>query len=411
MNVRFGPAGLPLSCKGRTLVDGLEDIYRLELNTMEIQLVRGIGQDIDRADEVKDLADKLDIELYVHAPYYMDLAGDDEEVKRSLENIKWAGQVASEIGAVCVNTHLGLYGRKSKKATLERVIKNVRTLRDWFKKNKIKVKIGLETSGKQKVFGTLEEVLEVCRRVSDTMPIINFAHIHARGGGALKKKEDFQEIFDKVKKITKTSKFITNFSGVEHEEGNKKRITPIKKGDMRFEPLGECILDNEDYDISIISSSPLLEHDAMYMKVIFERLTQKRAQKEARAAMKEEEKKIKETKKKKEVKKKEAKKKEAKKKDTKKKDAKKKDTKKKDTKKKDTKKKDAKKKDTKKKDTKKKDTKKKDTKKKDTKKKDTKKKDTKKKDTRSKSSAKGKKGGSSKKDTKKGKTAKGKKKK
>ena len=108
MNVRFGPAGLPLSCKGRTLVDGLEDIYRLELNTMEIQLVRGIGQSIDRADEVKDLADKLDIELYVHAPYYMDLAGDDEEVKRSLENIKWAGQIAYEIGAEAGMFHMSV---------------------------------------------------------------------------------------------------------------------------------------------------------------------------------------------------------------------------------------------------------------------------------------------------------------
>jgi deoxyribonuclease-4 len=362
---------------------------------MEIQLVRGIGQSIDRADEVKDLADKLDIELYVHAPYYMDLAGDDEEVKRSLENIKWAGQIAFEIGAVCVNTHLGLYGRKSKKATLERVIKNVRTLRDWFKKNKIKIKIGLETSGKQKVFGTLDEVLEICKRVSDTVPIINFAHIHARGSGALKKKEDFQEILDKVKKITKTSKFITNFSGVEHEEGNKKRITPIKKGDMRFEPLGECVLDNDDYDISIISSSPLLEHDAMYMKVIFERLTQKRMQKEVRAAIKEEEKKIKESKKKKEAKKK-------------------KESKKKETKKKETKKKDAKKKDTKKKESKK--SKPAPKKSKDTKKKP--KKDTKpkkpaggKKASKSKSTGTGKKGGTPKKDTKKGKSTKGKKKK
>jgi deoxyribonuclease-4 len=355
---------------------------------MEIQLVRGIGMSIDRADEVKDLADKLDIELYVHAPYYMDLAGDDEEVQRSLENIKWAGQIAYEIGAVSVNTHLGLYGRKSKKATLERVIKNVRTLRDWFKKNKIKIKIGLETSGKQKVFGTLDEVLEVCRRVSDTIPIINFAHIHARGGGALKKKEDFQEILDNVKKITKSSKFVTNFSGVEHEEGNKKRITPIKKGDMRFEPLGECILDNEDYDISIISSSPLLEHDAMYMKVIFERLTQKRMQKEARAAMKEEEKKLKES-----IKKKEAtKKKEAKmKKDA----GKKKETKKKDTRKKDTKKKkDAgKKKDTNKKETK------------------SKKISSDKKPSKSKSSGKGKKGDTSEKGKKQSKSTKGKKKK
>ncbi|MEK6851180.1 MAG: endonuclease IV, partial [Candidatus Thermoplasmatota archaeon] len=46
-------------------------------------------------------------------------------------------------------------------------------------------------------------------------------------------------------------------------------------GDLRFEPLAECLLDN-DYDLTLISSSPLLEHDAMYMKVILERVLAKK---------------------------------------------------------------------------------------------------------------------------------------
>ena len=39
--IRFGPAGIPLSCKGRTIRDGIEDIHALGLHCMEIQLVRG----------------------------------------------------------------------------------------------------------------------------------------------------------------------------------------------------------------------------------------------------------------------------------------------------------------------------------------------------------------------------------
>ena len=45
---------------------------------------------------------------------------------------------------------------------------------------------------------------------------------------------------------------------------------------MRFDPLADCILDNEEFDLTIISGSPLLEHDAMYMKVILDRVQQKR---------------------------------------------------------------------------------------------------------------------------------------
>ena len=38
--IRYGPAGIPLSCKGRTLKDGIEDIHSLALTAMEIQMVR-----------------------------------------------------------------------------------------------------------------------------------------------------------------------------------------------------------------------------------------------------------------------------------------------------------------------------------------------------------------------------------
>ena len=52
---------------------------------------------------------------------------------------------------------------------------------------------------------------------------------------------------------------------------------------MRFDPLADCILDNEDYEITVISGSPLLEHDAMYMKVILDRVQQKREAKAKKA--------------------------------------------------------------------------------------------------------------------------------
>src|SRR3989304_8705156 len=38
--IRFGPSGIPLSCKGRTLRDGIEDVHNLGLSAMEVQLVR-----------------------------------------------------------------------------------------------------------------------------------------------------------------------------------------------------------------------------------------------------------------------------------------------------------------------------------------------------------------------------------
>ncbi|MCI4338103.1 MAG: hypothetical protein L3J72_02220, partial [Thermoplasmata archaeon] len=38
--IRFGPAGIPLSCKGRTLRDGIADVHHLGLTALEVQFIK-----------------------------------------------------------------------------------------------------------------------------------------------------------------------------------------------------------------------------------------------------------------------------------------------------------------------------------------------------------------------------------
>ncbi len=329
--IRFGPSGIPLSCKGRTLKDGIEDVHALGLTAMEVQLVRvnlteryakedevgltpreipgeliveidrskegkeeaitnldskirkgdiiysltsGLAKDYEELKGLGELAKELDIELSLHTPYYMDLAEGSDLTRRSMDSIKWGGLMAHQMGAVMVVTHTGLYGEFTPRQTMNRVVKNMAELQKWYKMMKIKVKIGVETSGRQEVFGSFKEVIKVCEKVKGIVPVLNFSHIHSRENGSLRKKEDFQKVIDDAKPYSQKH-FHTHFSGVEHEGGNELRYTPIKRGDLRFEPLAEAVLDG-NLDITIISSSPLLEHDAMYMKVILERVLSRR---------------------------------------------------------------------------------------------------------------------------------------
>lgn len=283
MELYFGPGGIPLSCKGRTFLDGIEDVHMLGLEAMEVQLVRGIGADIQGLDIVKKAAKELGIQLSVHAPYYIDLARNKESVDSSIEKVVWCGRVAEQIGAKAVITHLGPYWQYTRKTAAERITENVRYIRDAFKREGIKAKLGIEPSGRQNIFGSMEEILAICKRVSNTMPVISFHHIHARENGSLKKKEDYEALFESVREVTRSKNFYTTFAGVEYADGNELRMTPIKKGDLKFETLAECILDN-NYNMTIISNSPLLEHDSMYMKVILERVKMK---KEVKAIKKE----------------------------------------------------------------------------------------------------------------------------
>jgi deoxyribonuclease-4 len=59
--------------------------------------------------------------------------------------------------------------------------------------------------------------------------------------------------------------------------------TQIKKSDLNFEPLAEFIVEDGGWlDITLISDSPLLEHDAMYMLQNIEKSRHRQLERKAR---------------------------------------------------------------------------------------------------------------------------------
>ena len=95
-------------------------------------------------------------------------------------------------------------------------------------------------------------------------------------------RDSFKRVFDFFESSLGLKKFYTHFSGVEFDtEGNERHYSPIKKGEIKFEYLAEVILEN-DYNVITISDSPLMEHDAMYMKLIMERVEARRQERTAR---------------------------------------------------------------------------------------------------------------------------------
>lgn len=334
--IRFGPAGIPLSCKGRTLRDGIEDVHSLGLTAMEVQMLRinamerfpddeevglspleietdliveiirtkgkkeisitdpsepikdtdllislasGLAQTYSEFNEIGEMGKEMDVQLSMHTPYYMDLGSNSELTAKCLNALKWAGMMTDQMNGKIVVTHMGLYDDSPKKQTKKNIIDNLIETMAWWEDNGIRPKLGLEMSGRQEVFGSTAEVLEVCDNVPGTIPVINFAHVHARNP-VLHEPEDFGALIDEVRPYTGNDIY-AHFAGVEHEGGNEKRITPIKRGDLKFEPLAEYLAD-ETANVTIISSSPLLEHDAMYMKLIYERMLTRKVSKESR---------------------------------------------------------------------------------------------------------------------------------
>ncbi len=332
--IRFGPAGIPLSCKGRTLKDGIEDVHNLSLSALEVQMVRAgvfprppedeeVGQTIKDitedfvveimrdGDPISDpnepieedddllympspvartfgslsnlghMAKRLDVKLSIHTPYYMDLGGDDELTYSCFDSIRHAGLILNALDGDIVVTSLGIYEEGRDRETVdENIYNNLGAIAEWWKENGLKPRLGIEITGQEDVFGSLDQVLTICKDIKGLTPVINFSHQHSRTNGALLEPDDFLDLMEEVEPYCK-GKMHTAFAGVEYSEGSEKRLTPIKKGDLKFEPLAEALSEMRP-DCTVISTSPLLEHDAMYMRIIQERILTKKAGKELR---------------------------------------------------------------------------------------------------------------------------------
>ncbi|MFO7793257.1 MAG: TIM barrel protein [Candidatus Saliniplasma sp.] len=342
--IRFGPSGIPLSCKGRTLLDGVLDVHKLGLSALEVQFLRmnprtrpadedeiglkanevegkfiigvnrgknyqkiytedmdkelepgdmihflsgGVAEEYYRFPLVGKIAKEVDVNLTIHTPYYMKLTETSGDlVEKSKRGFKYTSVMGNSLDADMVITHLGIKNENMTDGEiLDASIENIRELRNWINVElSDDLKIGLEVQAGKDVYGSLENILDVCRKVSDTVPVLNFAHLQAMEAHDFVEPEDFEEIFDRCKNFA-TSNYYVHFSGVEVRSEDEYRFTPIKRGDLNFEVLVDHLLDFSD-NVTIISGSPLKEHDAMYMKVIYERLYSKEIAKELRRKQK-----------------------------------------------------------------------------------------------------------------------------
>ena len=296
MPLRLGPAGVPLSCKGRTIVEGMDDITALGLDAMEIQTVRTVQpKHFDQYWQAGILSWNSDLEMNLHGPYYAELLGSKRERNRTLTKMEASMQAGKIVNARHLVYHVGPYAEYEPGAEANEQVANIFSgvvdrvhqiwgdkseeedyaAFPWVHKSKPSL-VGIETSGRQDLWGTVEEVIEVCNHVDGTVPVLNMAHIHARGHGSMRTSEDYSELFEQVRKDYGGKKFYCHFAGIEHRMGNALHYTQIKKSDLKFEPFAEFLAEEGSWlDITIISDSPLLEHDAMYMLQHYDKARQR----------------------------------------------------------------------------------------------------------------------------------------
>jgi len=270
MGVFLGPAGLPMAAEGKT-VDGIRKVRELELNAMELEFVRQVYMNEKTAEEIGQVAKENEVRLSVHAPYYINLCSKDAKViKESKERILKSLLIGEIAGADAVAVHAAYYSGLTPEQAYDKLKENILEILDKMKSKGLKhIKFGLETMGRSSQFGSLDEIIKLCKDVRSKrlVPYIDWGHLFVRGKGRI----DYREVFDKLK-ILKLDHINSHFEGVgKNKKGEFVDVhTPINSHPP-FEPLAKEILKRK-VDVTIISESPILEIDSLKMKKIFEKL-------------------------------------------------------------------------------------------------------------------------------------------
>jgi deoxyribonuclease-4 len=267
----FGTGGIPRSTKGTSSISGIKRIRELGLDCMELEFVQGVRMGEKGAKNVLETANKEEVALSVHAPYYINLNSyEEEKLKASLERIYEAAKVGSLCGAESIVLHAGFYQKSTKKHTFENISKALKELTGQLRDEGIQAVLRPETMGKRTQFGTLEEVLALSAEIEGVMPCLDFCHLHAREGKENSYSE-FTEILSRVEEnLGKQglSNMHMHISGVEYGTNGEKRHITLKESDLNYPELMKALKEFKAQG-RVILESPILEEDALMLRKLY----------------------------------------------------------------------------------------------------------------------------------------------
>ncbi len=271
----FGTAGVPHSAKGKSTKEGIIQIKTLNLDAMELEFVRRISLTEKSAKEVYKIAHPLNIVLTAHAPYYINLASpDDKKIEASIERIYTAAKVASIAGAWSLCFHAGYYMGGDSSIVYDIIKRNLEKVIKKLQEENIKIWIRPETTGKPTQFGTIEETLRLSTEIEMVMPVIDFAHIHARFNGKYNSEKEFREILTLVEKYLGKEglrNMHIHISGIEYNEKGEIRHLNLDEADLRYVELLKILKEFKVRGV-VICESPNLEEDALLLKKTYRSL-------------------------------------------------------------------------------------------------------------------------------------------
>lgn len=251
------------------------------LNGYEIVCGRGITISAETYKTLPQIAEENDIYLTLHAPYYISISGESEEIRlKSVGYIHQAALAAHRLGIKKIVVHSGSCAKMTREIALSLAKETLKKAQEKLDADGLpEIIICPETMGKINQLGTLSEVLELCGTDERFLPCIDFGHLNARSLGALKTESDYEAIFDETEAALgfyRTSNMHIHFSKIEYTAGGEKKHLTFEDNQFGpdFKTLMEIIAKRKYTPSIVCESSGTQAEDAAAMKMYYDSLAE-----------------------------------------------------------------------------------------------------------------------------------------
>ncbi len=228
---RFGPAGNAdafYEAGNKATVQAPAWLHSLGLTAYEYQCGRGVRVSEDTARALAAEAAKYDIQISLHAPYFISLASAEPDKRdNSIRYILESARAVALMGGDRIVAHPGGLGGLSRNEATALAAHTLRRAQEALDSEGLShIHICPETMGKINQLGDLDEVLQFCRVDDRFLPCVDFGHLNSRTQGGLNTREAFAAALDRLHNelgAERGARFHAHFSKIEYTKGGEKR--------------------------------------------------------------------------------------------------------------------------------------------------------------------------------------------
>ncbi len=274
LSFRFGTVGSPTATPPRPggTVGGVHYSASIGLDALELAWVNGVRVGEPTCAAIKRAGEETGVALSVHAPYYINLNGDEEKWPRLRKYLMDAAHFGNLAGATDIIFHPGSYFGRPANEVLKVTIPRLKGCVEELRAAGNPVTLRPEVSGKAAMLGSLEDVVAMAEAIPGVVPCIDFAHLHARlGDGAMNSYVEWMKVLEFYKKSIgrdALQHLHIHLSGIDYGPKGEKKHLVMEDADLDFRNLMRALHESGARG-RLMCESPAMEVDAIKFKELW----------------------------------------------------------------------------------------------------------------------------------------------